>query len=351
VSAIYKYNYDLKNKGFLLFYDLNKLEIDDKFYYCENNQKCLDYFKEDNLDSNLLLIIQNRKKFLRIENYEENFKDLIKIFSKFRNPFFIGFGDEFKKKVLDEMIPTLILITEYNEENEKDIISFKENAKKFKNNMHATLILKNEFSNNQKALYDRLQNTLGFDETDEFPMVIFLEPNLETMKLNQYRLSLSSQSIEEFLELLFRGQVKPFVKSEKLKETIYENFELLNGNNIEQKVHNDKQESIILIHKGIQNDNESRAYYNFFKKIRDMTRFNSFKYYLINGIKNDVPFFLNKLPSFVVFSNNNWKYPIVFNEHSQTLQKFIDVLDKRKELIIHDEDFKLEDIENIFTEL
>ena len=72
---------------------------------------------------------------------------------------------------------------------------------------------------------------------------------------------------------------------------------------------------------------------------------------MINGVKNDIPIFINKLPAFVVFSNANYEYPIVFDEPSYKLKRFINVLDKRKDLVISNDEVNLEDIENIFTGL
>ena len=264
VSTIFKGEYDLKNQDFLIFYDLNKMELDDKFYYCEKNEKCLDKFK-DNEESDLLLIFQNRKKFIKISEIKD-FKELMHIFNTFKNPFFIEFGDEFKKKVLDQMIPTLIFITDYSEKYENEIILFKEKSVKFAKNMQACLILKNELTNKQNTLYNKLEKILGFDKNDDFPLIIFVEPNIETMKLNQYRLTISSsQNLEEFLNSLFKGEITSHVKSETLKVTKIDNFEILNGINFKEKTFKDNEESIIFVHKGHLSDKENKYYFEFFK--------------------------------------------------------------------------------------
>lgn len=350
VSAIFKGKYDLKNEDFLIFYDLVKMEVDDKFYYCEENVKCFELFKGGG-DSEVLLIFQNRKKFLKIKDMKD-FNELVSVFNSFKNPFFIDFGEEFKKKVLEEMIPTLIFITDYSDKYEEEIILFKEHSVKFKKNMQACLILKNELSNKQKTLYDKIEKIFGFDENDQFPLIIFVEPNIDTMKLNQYRLSVtSSQNLEEFLNSLFKGEIESHVKSEILTKTKFENFEILNGINFKEKTFKDSQESIIFIHNGLFSEKETKSYFKFFKKIRDIARFKILQFFIVNGVKNDIPIFVDKMPSFVVFTGANYDYPIVYDEPSNKLKKFIDILDKRKEMVIDTDGVNLEDIENIFTEL
>ena len=74
---------------------------------------------------------------------------------------------------------------------------------------------------------------------------------------------------------------------------------------------------------------------------------------MIDSKKNDLPVFINESPALLVFTENNWDFPLVYYDvHNNG--EFVKLLDKRKELVFKKgdkTDALLEDMEKMFGEL
>lgn len=65
-----------------------------------------------------------------------------------------------------------------------------------------------------------------------------------------------------------------------------------------------------------------------------MKKYPNFKYFYINKSLNDIPIFIEKVPSFLIFAKNAWDSPLVFDRHRKHLQEFNEVIEKRHKLLI-----------------
>lgn len=65
---------------------------------------------------------------------------------------------------------------------------------------------------------------------------------------------------------------------------------------------------------------------------------------------NDIPVFYDKLPAFLIYSQDNWEFPISYYELHNN-QKFLNVLEKRKEMVFKPSDvLNTENMENFIDD-
>ena len=84
--------------------------------------------------------------------------------------------------------------------------------------------------------------------------------------------------------------------------------------------------------------------------MKGISRFNSLKFFVINGLKNELPVYYEKLPTLHLYSEDQWSFPLTY--YKDDVDKFVDIIDKRKELVVKtSEDFNLEDMKDLFPEL
>ena len=74
------------------------------------------------------------------------------------------------------------------------------------------------------------------------------------------------------------------------------------------------------------------------------------KFFVINGLKNELPVYYEKLPTLHLYSEDQWSFPLTY--YKDDVDKFVDIIDQRKELVVKtSEDFNLEDMKDLFPEL
>ena len=68
---------------------------------------------------------------------------------------------------------------------------------------------------------------------------------------------------------------------------------------------------------------------------------------MIDAKQNEVPVFVNQTPALILFSQDNWEFPIMFYDVKKS-EEFIKILDKRKTLVFKGgNDANLDDMENL----
>ena len=326
-----------------IFNDLSKYELDDSFMICED-KKCLEYFPEG---TDTIYLLNDKKKPFEIEKFTD-FHHLVNDFFAFKNPFMLDFETEFRKRVLDEMTPTLIFITDKTEDDE-DRLLYENIIQKFDNNMLACVIEINNLSTSGKKLYKELVDILDLENID-FPLITYVEPNLETLTLNQYRFNgpVETNKLREFINSLFNGGAVKYIKYEKNHPSFLKNLPVLNGLNFKTHVFVNNKESVVLVHRGIDKCETSRRYLDHITLLSKEDEFKNLFFAAINGLKNELPIYVDKLPAILVFTKNSWDYPIVFANPPTQLNKFTKLLKNRKKVVF---DIKDDEDLNMFEDL
>ena len=317
-----------------LFIDLSKYEVEDDFYFCDYNKECEGLFEPD---TNLTLYFSERKESYYIKG-DHDFHKLILLYAHFKNPFFIDFETEFEKRAIIDMTPTIILISNQNENNE-EIELFKEAVEDYHNNMHACVIEKDKLNKKAEKLYEKINEQFGLEDV-EYPFIFYLEPDLETMNLFQYRYGagFNLHALKGFVKSIVAGGVDPYIKYQRKHPTTIEKFVVLNGRSFKENTQVKGQESLILVHNGFESCRQSKRFLDHMKVLSKEDRFQELSFYVINGKKNDLPLFIESTPAFIIYAKDNWEYPIVFAENASRLKKFTKVLEERKKLVFNPED-------------
>lgn len=278
---------------------------------------------------------------------ETNFKTLCSSFSSFKNPFLLEFGQEFRNKVIKNMTPTLLLILDQS--NPPVVEEFLRVSAEFKNNMHITIITLEELNQSQRQIYQELERILG-ESSFTFPFIVFIEPNIDTMRFSQYRYNNKNlKQLKQFLEQLFKGQVSPYIKNQPLKKDRLGELTYLNSDSYKSQVHNDEQESVVFVHEG-EDKPFTQNVVQFLQKLSKAQKYSALKFFLVDSHLNEIPVFFEKTPVILIYSQNNWEFPLTYYDlHSN--KNFIDLLDKRRELISKpSKNFDFENMDNIMEE-
>lgn len=113
-----------------------------------------------------------------------------------------------------------------------------------------------------------------------------------------------------------------------MENPTYQKFHLLNSENFQNKVFVKGQESIVLIHEGYEEDSNSKInkkYWQFLKKLKGISRFSSLKFFVINGLKNELPIYYEQLPTFHLYSEDQWSFPLTY--YKEDVDKFVNIID------------------------
>ena len=342
------YDDDFKN---VMLLQLSQHEAEDAFFICANDEHCLKFFNKPEKD--LIFIKANRKIHLQAESFK-TFEELQTRLYNFKNIFFIPFGVEFERKVIDEMSQTVILtIYEENEQTKNEIQVFKEIMTKYSKRCFASIIKVYELDSDQKTLFKKFQKEIGLSK---FPKLMAIEPDMDTMKIQKYFYSfieIIPEKVNQFLQDWINRKIEPTKKSQKVsKNEKYEGFSVINHDMFKDKVFIKEQESIVLIHKNFSEDKKSKNFLENLKKLTLKDQFSGLKYFLIDGDLNDLPVFFVENPSFLIFSKNSWENPLVFDKDN--FKQLVEIVEKRKELTIgggdgeEDPDLDLKHPERIF---
>lgn len=326
-----------------VFRDLSKYELEDIFMTCSHD-KCMSYFSNG---TDTVYLLNNKRKAFRIGEVQD-FHHLINDFFAFKNPFVIDFETEFRKRVLEEMTPTLIYLTDKNEDDE-DRVLFEKVIEKYNKNMLACIIETNNLSPKSKKIYAELIDLLDLENVS-YPLVTYVEPNMETLTLTQYRYNgeLDERPLRDYLTSLFSGSAVMYIRYEKKHPSFEKNIPVLNGLNFKTHVFVNEKESVILVHRGFDKCDVSRRYLDHVSLLSKESEFRTLFFAVVNGNKNDLPIYIERLPAILVFTKNSWEYPIVFADSPNNLSRFNKILRDRKKMV-----FDVKDPEelNVFDEL
>lgn len=311
-----------------IFHDLARYELEDVFMVCKQ-EKCMKYFGPD---ADVVYLLNNKRKAFRMDQVPD-FHHLINEFFAFKHPFVIDFETEFKKRVVDEMTPTLVYITDKVEDDE-DRGVFEKAIEKFDKNMLACIVEVNNLSPEAKKLYAELIDTLDL-EGISYPLITYLEPDLETLTLSQYRYNntLELLLLKEFISSLFNGQAIKYIKYEKKHPAFEKNLPVLNALTFKNNIFINDKESVVLVHRGFDKCDVSRRYLDHVAMLSKENEFKSLFFAVINGVKNELPTYIEKLPAILVFTKNSWDYPIVFTDSPSNINKFNKLLKDRKKVV------------------
>ena len=337
-TVIFNGERDLVNEAFELFFDLSKMERDDHFYYCKNNQDCKNLFKnEDNKKYNVLFVKKNKSKFLEIDKFWE-LVDLKYEFNEFKTNFIIEIEDrDFENFVFEEGNKVLFLIMkEKDEEQRKEFIA---QTKKYHNKIRICILIKNKLKDSKR--FKKLEKILGIKHTVSFPVITFLQKD-ENKKYLQFRHSTNDlNNVDGFTRYVLLGKITPFKKSLEFHLHFEGSFKIINYRMFEEYIFVQDQETILFVHNDLKEDiltgeemcEESKKYLEKFEEIYKQERFKHFKFYIIHGGHNDMHFYLHKQPAFVIFTKDFWEKPITFYKSSEFLDEIYDVLDNRYSII------------------
>lgn len=332
VIAIYQSSENTKRSRW--FESLMRHEIEDKFVDCDNKTECILMF-EGHDDSDLLLIVNERKVYISM-NTEESFKTLLKKYKEFQNPVLITFGVEFEKKVINDMNPTLVFIVDNDSaETQEWVRIFEDQVKTHKNKLFASLIEKHKLDARNKQIYDRFAESIGVDE-NPLPLMVMVEPDMDTMRFNKYVFfmdKVTPLTLHNYIDSWHNRRLEPTPKTELNVPVSHEGFPVLTFKNFKDRVFVPGQETMVLVHNGFDKCNRSKAMLRVMKMTSRETRFKSIAFMVINSVKNDLPVFISQSPSFLIFTEDLWQYPIAFDKPHPTLNDLASVLDKRKEMV------------------
>jgi hypothetical protein len=322
------------SKSIRLFESLMRNEVDDKFVDCDGKTECLLMF-EKNPDEDLLLILNDRMLFIKLAQ-EQLFKTLLQKYKEFQSPVLITFGVEFEKKVISEMNPTLVFIVDNDSaEIQEAIRIFEDQVKTHKNKLFASLIQKHRLDVKNRNIYNRFTDSIGVDDYP-LPLVVMVEPDMDTMRFNKYIFSMDKVTpltLHNYIDSWHNRRLDPTPKSEINAPTTYEGLPVLTFKDFKDRVFVAGQETVVLVHNGFDKCNRSKAMLRITKMASKETRFKSIAFMLINTQKNDLPVFISQTPSFLIFTEDLWQYPIAFDKPHPTFNDLASMLDKRKDMV------------------
>ena len=331
VIALLKFK--INSKANRLFEGLMRIEIEDKFLDCDQKTECLLLF-ENREESDLLLIVGDRKSFLKI-NSEESFKSLLKKYKEFQNPVLIPFGEEFEKKVMIDMNPTLVFVVDNDSpETLESIRVFEDQIKTHRNKLFASLIQKHKLDSKGTNIYARFVENVGIFES-ALPLMVMVEPDMDTMRFNKYIFSMDKITplmLHNYIESWHNRRLEPTPKTELNPPLAHEGVPVLTFESFKSRVFVPGQETVVLVHNGLEKCSKSKAMFRVLKMAARETRFKSIAFMMINAARNDLPVFVSQAPSFLIFTEDLWQYPIAFDKPEPTLSELSSILDKRQEM-------------------
>lgn len=312
---------------------LSQLEPEDVYLLCPPSGPCDRLFPDSRQD--LLLIKADRKSFLVGEDLQ-SFEQLHSAFYGFKNVFLIPFGVEFRKKVMEEMSPTVVLYVPKKaprEAAEADVEVFKATIVEFSKRCYAAIVREAGMDREQRELLRALKDELGLDD---LPRMMVLEADMDTMRLQKYTypfLDVKAGEMTEFLNDWMANKLEPSKRSERLSPgKRYQGVEVLSHDLFKKRVFVAGQESAVLIHKGLQSDRKSGRFFEMLKGLKDASEGQGLSYFVVDAELNDVPVFVSKVPSIAIFTKDSWDNPLVFDV--EDARKLREVVAKRKELVI-----------------
>ena len=310
---------------------MTQFEPDDSYFICQKGNNC-DYLFEEYVSSDISFIKADRRFFTNSNKFD-SFENLQSHFYNFKNVFLIPFGIEFEKKVIEEMNPTIILtISEDNELSKSEVDLFKSIVLKYSKRCFASIIKTYSLSKTQYKILENFKLELG---VENIPKLIIIEADMETLKMQKYFYSsneIKEHLVSEFIDDWFNRKLEPSKRSENIREGVKrEGYDVISHDTFKSKIFIKKQESVILVYQNLNQSNSNRKFFDLLKKVSSDKQFSNLRFFIIDGLKNDIPVFVTKIPTFLIFSKDSWENPLVYDKDDE--KQFIEVLKKRKELV------------------
>jgi hypothetical protein len=314
--------------------NLMRLEFKDHFIHCDGNIECLLLFVKDP-DSNLLLLKKNAREFLKV-SHEMSFIELVADFNHFKNPLFIPFGLEFERSVMQEMRPTLIYIVDSDREGlEHSIEVFKAQARLHVKYLHACIIKKHHLSEKQMKLFNRFAEMISIDHYT-LPLVLMVEQNPQTKQLIKYYFLMSqfnSIDLYNYIDAWRHRLLKPTPRNQNKHPHYIEDMRMISHDDFDLRVFVKGKESVLLVHTGFEESQISRQFLNLQKEASKQRKYEKISFMVIDGVKNDLPVEIERMPCFLIFAENVWNHPLQFSKPTATLEELMRIIDNRSELI------------------
>ena len=102
---------------------------------------------------------------------------------------------------------------------------------------------------------------------------------------------------------------------------------------------------MLLIHRNPENCDLSKLYIEQLKKLSKNKKYSEVKFFILNGIKNDYNHFVENLPSFLIFVDGQFEFPLVYDH--QELDELESLLENRNDYKmnideLHSGDFEID---------
>lgn len=314
--------------------NLMHLEYKDHFFYCDGNVECLLMFVT-NPQSNLLLLKYDSREFLTVEP-GMTFIQLVANFNNFKDPLFIPFGVEFEKSVMQEMKPTLIYIVDRDwDEFEKSLEVFKAQARLHVKYLHACIIKTHELTSKQMKLYNQFAEMISIDHYP-LPLVMMVEENTQTKQLVKYFFemdSLNNNDLQNYIDAWRHRLLKPTPRNEYKHPHYIQDMRVISYNDFDFRVFVSGKDSVLLVHRGFEECETSTSLLKIMKELSEQQKYQSIRFMIINGIKNDLPIEVERIPCFLIFADDLWEHPLQFSKSTASLEELMKIIDNRHELI------------------
>lgn len=326
--TVFNHSINGTHSGYLA--GLSRLEHEDYFFTCNEDPDCLALFA-DRPNDNLMFAYNKRVEFHHLTRHE-TFNDLYFAYRDFKTPFFVPFGEDFRRSVMQEKQATAVyLVAAQDAKTKADVTYFRKEVRRHFTRLRHSVVDVTELNDAEKALLTEFLESVGLVDYG-FPILFIVEKDPKKNALRKFfvtRDHWKHDTLHHTIEAWHFGQLDVWKKSQHRFDSKRESVRVISLETFKTVVTIGANDKAVLLHHTLEQDPKSMAVFRQFNALAEKGHIQGLDFLMMDLDKNDPYIEVARVPCVQIYLRDQYDAPVLYEGMNGDFSGLEKILTKR----------------------